>query len=87
MSEPREWWIVEARGDDYYDTGERVDTSPSGSTIEIHVIEKYAFDALKVENEQLRSALTEIANEDFRGNRSSGSVIAYKTLQTLKDQK
>ena len=32
----------------------------------------------------LKDALEEIANEDFRGNRSSGSVKAYQALNSLK---
>jgi hypothetical protein len=29
-------------------------------------------------------ALEEIANEDYRGNRSNGSVKAYQALQSIK---
>jgi hypothetical protein len=34
----------------------------------------------------LKDALQEIADEDFRGNRSSGSVKAYQALQKIKQK-
>ena len=36
--------------------------------------------ALRAENAKLREALTEIANEDYRGNRSPESTTAYRAI-------
>jgi hypothetical protein len=38
---------------------------------------------LTAENEKLKTALKEIANTDYRGNRSQESVIAFKALKEL----
>lgn len=38
-------------------------------------------DNLRAENERLRAALREIANTDYRGNRSVEQTIAYEALK------
>lgn len=37
------------------------------------------------QNEIMRDALKEIANQDFRGNRPAESVKAYQTLKQIKE--
>ena len=39
-------------------------------------------DAARAEVERLREALREIANEDYRGNRSHAATVAYHALRT-----
>ena len=39
---------------------------------------------LQAENEKLKEALEKIANADYRGNRSSESVIAFNALKLTK---
>lgn len=48
---------------------------------EINVMEK-----LKTENIKLRECLKNIANEDYRGNRSNSSVKAYLCLKELDEK-
>lgn len=57
MSKPREFWIVEAHGDDYYDSGERVfDTKQNDYPAPvINVIEKSAYNQLVYELDKTRT--------------------------------
>lgn len=41
---------------------------------------------LQAENAKLRECVKEIANEDYRGNRSNNSVKAYLCLKELEDK-
>lgn len=57
----------------------------------VNFIEERAYDSLAAELEQVKKdkaeavkALEEIANQDYRGNRSRESVIAYKALKTIR---
>ena len=43
-------------------------------------------ESLKAENAKMRECLRLIATEDYRGNRSSGSVKAYLCLKELEEK-
>lgn len=58
---------------------------PMSAVNEVNKLED-KIDTLKRDLAEARRVLTEIANEDYRGNRSSASVKAYHYLQHIRQE-
>lgn len=82
MSSPREFWILPRKGD-HDGAVFNTDTNSFGH---VHVIEFSAVQKLQAQLDEAVKVLSEIANEDFRGNRSKLSVKAEKFLASLRKE-